>query len=99
MCFASSQLRALLYDGKDTTYTGGGNDVVETVDVAGTFRYELQKDVAGPPRIFRIANAPVTTLQLTARSSKPLAIGFATAVLIKKRTRMFVACILPQERY
>lgn len=70
---------------KNFTYTGEGTTGAGTVDVAGTFRYELQKVVAGPPRFFKIANAPVTALQLTARSSKPLAIGFAIAVLIAKK--------------
>ena len=51
------------------TYTVAGVVVVAVVVVAGIFRYELQKDVAGAPSGFRIAKAPVTTPQLTARGS------------------------------
>jgi hypothetical protein len=43
--------------------------VVKTVVALGTRRYELQNEVAGPPKFFKIPNTPVTTLQLTARGA------------------------------
>ena len=67
-CKVLSDLRLIMFDLKDT-YTVAGVVVVAVVVVAGIFRYELQKDVAGAPSGLRIANAPVTTPQLTARGS------------------------------
>lgn len=43
--------------------------VVRTVVALGTRRYELQNEVAGPPKFFKIPNTPVSTLQLTARGA------------------------------
>lgn len=50
-----------------------GVAVILIVVVAGTLRYELQKDVAGAPSAFTTPRTPVTALQLTARaiSSSP----------------------------
>jgi hypothetical protein len=63
------------------SYTGGGVVVLETVDVAGIFKYVLQKDVAGRPRSLRTESTPVTTAQLTARSSMAFGAGFRVAAV------------------
>lgn len=41
----------------------------------GTWRYELQKDVAGGPRTFRMVRAALTALQSGARFSIPRLVG------------------------
>jgi hypothetical protein len=54
--------------------------VARTVLVAGTLRYELQKDVAGAPKALIAPRTPVTALQLTARATKiSLGLGWAEA--------------------
>jgi hypothetical protein len=55
-----------------------GVTVARTVLVAGTLRYELQKDVAGAPRALIAPMTPVTALQFTARATKTsLGLGWA----------------------
>jgi hypothetical protein len=51
------------------TYPPGPVDVLVTVVVAGTLRYEEQNEVAGAPRALTTLRTPVTTLQLTALTS------------------------------
>jgi len=60
--------------------------MVETVDVAGILRYELQKEVAGGPRTFRTLRQPVTLLQLTARSLRISGFAALSEAVAERKT-------------
>jgi len=79
--------------------------VIVFVTVAGTDRYELQKEVAGGPRIFNTPSATLIAPQFTARASSCSGSGTGLAATIAARpsrplsTIILVETILKIEKW